>query len=147
MEHTWALQLSQVLHVELERPPRHVHGLCDIDQATQRDALERNRKAPAQRRHLIIARLGLIGSLRAPTWVVEGYCDYVAREGSFPEQRGLALLASGSTDPSESFQYFVGRQLVTYLIEQKKMTFEQIASAAKESDELRANAAAEIARR
>lgn len=96
---------------------------------------------------LIIARLGLIDSLRAPSWLVEGYCDYVAREGSFPEQRGLALLASGSADPSESFQYFVGRLLVTHLIEQKKMTFEQIASAATGSDELRATAAAEIARR
>lgn len=96
---------------------------------------------------LIVARIGFIDSVRAPSWVTEGYCDYVAREGSFPEQQGLALLAAGRTDPSSSFQYFVGRQLVTYLVEQKKMSFAQIAAAATQSKELRADVAAEMARR
>ncbi len=39
---------------------------------------------------LIRHRVGLLHSL--PTWVVEGYCDYVARESSFPEAEGLRLL-------------------------------------------------------
>jgi hypothetical protein len=96
---------------------------------------------------LIVARIGFIDTVRAPGWVIEGYCDYVAREGSFPEQRGLALLASGSTDPSSSFEYFVGRQLVKHLIEQEKMTFEQIAASATQSKELRADVAAQLAKR
>ena len=95
----------------------------------------------------IFRRIGVIDSLRAPSWVTEGYCDYVAKEGSFPEQQGMALLAAGRTDPSASFQYFVGRQLVAYLIEQKKMRFENIAQAAMQSPDLRTNTVAEMAKR
>jgi hypothetical protein len=41
---------------------------------------------------LIRHRLGLVPSMRLPSWIAEGYPDYVASESSFPEERGLQLL-------------------------------------------------------
>jgi hypothetical protein len=69
-------------------------------------------------------RVGFLHSL--PTWVVEGYCDYVAHESSFPEAKGLQLLATGKQDPSGSFQYFIYRQMVRYLIEDRQFSFNRL---------------------
>jgi hypothetical protein len=80
---------------------------------------------------LIRHRIGFLRSL--PTWVVEGYCDYVARESSFPEAKGLRLLATGQQDPSGSFQYFIYRQMVRYLIEDHHFSFQQIIDRADEA--------------
>ncbi len=73
---------------------------------------------------LIRHRIGLLG--RLPTWINEGYCDYIARESSFPEALGLRLLATGQTDPSGAFRYFVFRQMVIYLIEDRHFSFQQV---------------------
>ena len=73
---------------------------------------------------LIRYRIGLLG--RIPTWINEGYCDYVARESSFPEALGLRLLAAGQTHPSGSFHYFVFRYMVMYLIEERHFSFQQV---------------------
>lgn len=73
---------------------------------------------------LIRRRVGLLHS--PPTWVVEGYCDYIARESSFPEAKGLHLLAAGKQDPSGSFCYFIFRQMVNHLIEDRHFSFQQI---------------------
>ncbi len=86
---------------------------------------------------LVNQRLGPIQRFRVATWVAEGYCDYIAKESSFPEQEGMRLLAAGKDDPSSSFRYFVARKVVAYLIERKGMSFEQIAVAARESATLR----------
>lgn len=80
---------------------------------------------------LIRHRVGLLHSL--PTWVVEGYCDYVAHESSFPEAEGLHLLAAGQQDTSGSFQYFVYRQMVSYLIEDRHFSFQQVVEHADEA--------------
>lgn len=77
---------------------------------------------------LIRHRIGLLGSL--PTWIIEGYCDYVAHESSFPEALGLRLLAAGQQHPSGSFRYFVFRQMVSYLIEDRHFSFQQIVESA-----------------
>ncbi|HEY9644404.1 MAG TPA: hypothetical protein V6C57_28170, partial [Coleofasciculaceae cyanobacterium] len=73
---------------------------------------------------LIRHRIGLLG--RLPTWINEGYCDYVAHESSFPEDLGLRLLATGQTHPSGAFRYFVFRQMVIYLIEERHFSFQQV---------------------
>lgn len=73
---------------------------------------------------LIRHKIGLLS--RLPTWITEGYCDYVARESSFPEAVGLRLLAAGQQDPSGSFRYFVFRQMVSYLIEDRQLSFQQV---------------------
>jgi hypothetical protein len=80
---------------------------------------------------LIRHRIGLLSSL--PTWITEGYCDYVARESSFPEAMGLRLLAAGKRDPSGSFRYFIYRQMVSYLIENRHFSFQQIVEHADEA--------------
>ncbi|KAM3114671.1 hypothetical protein [Phormidesmis sp. 146-33] len=80
---------------------------------------------------LIRHRVGFLHSL--PTWVVEGYCDYVAHESSFPEAKGLHLLATGQQDPSGSFQYFIYRQMIRYLIEDRHFSFQQIVDRADEA--------------
>ena len=80
---------------------------------------------------LIRHRIGLLG--RLPTWVIEGYCDYVARESSFPEAKGLQLLTTGKQDPSGSFQYFIYRQMIRYLIEDRHFSFQQIVDRADEA--------------
>ena len=80
---------------------------------------------------LIRHRVGLLHS--PPIWITEGYCDYVARESSFPEAKGIRLLAAGKQDPSGSFRYFVFRQMVTYLIEDRHFSFQQIVEHADQS--------------
>ncbi|MBA3273406.1 MAG: hypothetical protein H0T11_05985 [Chthoniobacterales bacterium] len=46
---------------------------------------------------LIKHRLGFFRSFALPTWIAEGYCDYIAQESSFPEAEGLQLLAAEAT--------------------------------------------------
>ena len=77
---------------------------------------------------LIRHRLGWWHGLTLPLWVAEGYCDYVAREGSFPDATGHRLLASGQSDLSHSFQYYKYRQMVRYLKEDEHRSFDQIAA-------------------
>lgn len=76
---------------------------------------------------LIRRRLGLWRASRLPTWVVEGYCDYVAGGGSFPEEEGLRLLAAGRSHPAPSFRYFMDRKKVARLIEDQGLTFNALA--------------------
>jgi hypothetical protein len=80
---------------------------------------------------LIRHKVGLLHS--PPTWVIEGYCDYVAQESSFPEAKGLHLLATGKHHPSGSFQYFIYRQMISYLIEDRHFSFQQIVERADEA--------------
>ncbi|HEY9621534.1 MAG TPA: hypothetical protein V6C78_14325 [Crinalium sp.] len=80
---------------------------------------------------LISHRVGLFYSL--PTWVIEGYCDYIAHESSFPEAQGLRLIAAGKQDPSGSFQYFMYRQMIRYLIEDRHFSFQEIVDHADEA--------------
>ena len=81
---------------------------------------------------LIRHRLGWWRGVRLPAWVAEGWCDYVAREGSFPEAKGRQLMASCLSDPSPSFQYYRDRQMVRYLKETRGLSFEQIVAHADE---------------
>lgn len=76
---------------------------------------------------LIRRRLGLWRSLRTPNWIVEGYCDYVAGGGSFPEEEGDRILAAGETDPSHSFRYFRYCKRGTQLIEDQGLSFDALA--------------------
>lgn len=63
---------------------------------------------------------------RIPRWVSEGYCDYLAGESSFPELQGDRLIADGQDSPSTSFQYFLWRRMVQFLLEQEDMKIEDI---------------------
>ena len=75
---------------------------------------------------LIRHRLGLFRGVRLPDWVAEGYCDYVARESSFPESDGFRLIAAGQRHPSPSFRYFLYRQMVRHLMDDQHLSFAQV---------------------
>lgn len=81
---------------------------------------------------LIRRRLGLIRAFRLSAWVDEGYCEYIAGEGSFPEEEGLRLLAAGQRDSSSPFRYFLFRKMVTHLIDERGLTFAQVVERADE---------------
>lgn len=81
---------------------------------------------------LIRHRMGLWRGMRLPDWVSEGYCDYVARESSFPETEGLRLFAAGQSHPSGSYRYFTYRQMVRYLVEHQRLNFSQVVARANE---------------
>jgi hypothetical protein len=88
---------------------------------------------------LIRHRVGVWKALRLPDWVVEGYCDFIGQDGSFPEAEGLTLLADDEDHPSSSFRYFKYRQMVRYLMQEKQHSFQQLieradASAAVEDE-------------
>lgn len=73
---------------------------------------------------LIRRHAGLIAERRMPEWIKEGYCEYIAGEGSFPEVAGKRILISGENDPSHSFRYFHYRMVVTYVMDELGMDFD-----------------------
>ena len=87
---------------------------------------------------LIRRHLGLLRGVRLPAWIAEGYCDYVARESSFPEDVGLQMLREGREDASPSFRYFVYRQMVRHLIDEQHLSFDQVAARASETASVKA---------
>jgi len=87
---------------------------------------------------LIRKRLGLIRAYRLPDWVDEGFCEYVAGEGSFPDDEGLRQLAAGERHPSSAFRYFLYRQMVTYLIDRRGLSFQQVVDRAHEASAVEA---------
>ena len=87
---------------------------------------------------LIRHRLGQWRAIRLPEWVVEGYCDTIARSSSFPEAQGRRMLATGQTSPSASFRYYLHRQMVTHLIDDRHFTFNQLVNRAGEGGPVQA---------
>lgn len=86
---------------------------------------------------LIRQRLGRIRGMLLPKWVEEGYADYVAGDGSFPEAEGVRLLIRGESHDSRAFQYFTWRKMVEYLIEERDLSFEEIVARAGDDERIR----------
>jgi hypothetical protein len=93
---------------------------------------------------LIRHHLGLIRGLLLPKWVDEGYADYVSRESSFPEEEGFRELREGTYDPSGSFRYFVYRQMVRHLIEDRHFSFDEIVRRASDEAAIKAETIAAL---
>jgi hypothetical protein len=93
---------------------------------------------------LIRHRLGLIRGISLSSWVAEGYSDYVSRESSFPENEGIRNLREGKEVSTASFQYFVYRQMVRHLIEDRHYSFDEIVKRAGDEDAIRAEMIAAI---
>tara|TARA_R110002072_G_scaffold80930_1_gene185554 strand:+ start:239 stop:934 length:696 start_codon:yes stop_codon:yes gene_type:complete len=91
---------------------------------------------------LIREHLGLVKSLRLPSWVNEGYCDYVAGESTFPLARARAMIREGESDPSNLFFYARAHLLVQHLLEHEGWSvsdlFERRISADEVEERLRA---------
>ena len=66
-------------------------------------------------------------------WVNEGYCDYVAKESSFPKVEGRSRFVSGEEHPSPSYRYFKYRQMVRHLAESQRLSFAQIVARASDA--------------
>jgi hypothetical protein len=87
---------------------------------------------------LIRYRIGILRATFLRSWVDEGYSDYVAQAGSFPEDEGFRLLREGKDDPSGSFHYFVYRQMVRHLIEDRHYSFDEIVKRASDEAAIKA---------
>lgn len=94
--------------------------------------------------NLIRRRLGLIRGMLLPRWVNEGYSDYVAQESSFPADEGFRRLREGEEETSGSFQYFVYRQMVRHLVEDRHCSFEELVKQAGDSEAIKAETIAAL---
>jgi len=77
---------------------------------------------------LIRRRIGRLRDHRLPTWIKEGYCEYIAGEGTLSDEAGIPMLLAGQDDDSMALRYFVWRKLVEYLIDVEGLTFENLAT-------------------
>ena len=89
---------------------------------------------------LIRDRLGLMRGILLTDWVNEGYCDYVAKDSSFPEVEGRSRFVSGEEHPSPSYRYFKYREMVRYLAENQRLSFAQIVARSGDSASVEAEA-------
>ena len=75
---------------------------------------------------LIENHIGLIKNKMLPTWKNEGYCEFIARESSFGNTAGMEMFKKGQNDGSKSFKYFEYRKVMEYLINNQKLSFDEI---------------------
>lgn len=78
---------------------------------------------------LMYRHLGFWKDRRLPQWLKEGYCEVIAGDSSFPVEKGRQLMITGQSDPSWSFRYYTYRQMVDYLINERKQSINQLAAA------------------
>ena len=84
---------------------------------------------------MIRDKFGFLSSHTKPKWLQEGYCEYIAKESSFPENLGYEMIAKGKADKSNSFKYFEYRKMVEFYLDKKGYTIgELFSSPPSESD-------------
>lgn len=73
-------------------------------------------------------RFGRTVMLRYPTWLLEGYADYVGKGGDFDFEENSALFAAGATalDSARSGVYREYHLKVAYLLDKKGWTLQQV---------------------
>lgn len=75
---------------------------------------------------LLRNELGILKYKLLPSWKNEGYCDFIANESSFNEQKGLTIICNDEVNSeSASFKYFESRKITQYLFEDRKITLEK----------------------
>lgn len=70
-------------------------------------------------------RLGYWKNLRAPSWKLEGYAEYVAGGSLLGREEGARRWKESPADDSR-YRYFKYYMLVRHLIEVRKMSFEEV---------------------
>ena len=73
----------------------------------------------------IIEKLGLAKYLTLPSWKDEGYCEYVAGETTLSFEEGARLWKENPNDSSK-YNYFKYQQMVKYLLEDEKISVEDL---------------------
>ena len=75
---------------------------------------------------LLENKLGILKYKLLPSWKNEGYCDFIAKESSFNEKKGLQDICNDKDNSeSTSFKYFKYRKITQYLFEERKITLEK----------------------
>ena len=75
---------------------------------------------------MIRRRIGFWSARRTPTWIKEGYCEFIAGESSFPKDEGDRLLSQGEERTELSFRYFLYRRMVEFLLNEKNRDIKDI---------------------
>jgi len=89
---------------------------------------------------LLENKLGLLKYKLLPSWKNEGYCDFIANESSFNEQKGLTNICNDEVNSeSASFKYFKYRKITQYLFEERKITLEKFLNDDFEMQEINKN--------
>lgn len=147
---------SRALYTLLAPTRRHTTATCNpftkhifIARGYLRRNVSRSfRKTRLQRRfhcavaheigHMMIRnRLGLYGYLRLPTWVNEGYCEYISGESALPEDRGTRLILSARDNRNWAIRYFLWWKMVQYLIDEKGYSFEKLVVSAEDHEKVK----------
>lgn len=71
---------------------------------------------------LLENELGIFWYKLLPSWKNEGYCDFIANESSFDQQKGLRNICTNENSGTASFEYFKYRIITSYLFEEKKQS-------------------------
>jgi hypothetical protein len=76
--------------------------------------------------NLIREKFGLINSFTSlPNWKDEGYCEYVAGETTLSFEEGLRRWKENPNDDSK-YAYFKYHQMVRYLLDEEKISVEEL---------------------
>ena len=75
---------------------------------------------------MIRDKFGFLSSHTKPKWLQEGYCEYIAKESSFPENLGYEMIAKGKADKSNSFKYFEYRKMGEFYLDKKGYTIDEL---------------------
>jgi hypothetical protein len=76
--------------------------------------------------HLIRRHVGYREERRIPTWIKEGYGDFIARDSAIDVASGISTMTAGSPPPSPGFFNFCARVMIDHLMNEQGMTFEEI---------------------
>jgi len=89
---------------------------------------------------LLENKLGILKYKLLPSWKNEGYCDFIAKESSFNEKKGLRDICNDKDNSeSTSFKYFKYRKITQYLFEERKITLEKFLNDDFEMEEINKN--------
>ena len=89
---------------------------------------------------LLENKLGMLKYKLLPSWKNEGYCDFIAKESSFNEKKGLRDICNDKDNSeSTSFKYFKYRKITQYLFEERKITLEKFLNDDFEMEEINKN--------
>jgi hypothetical protein len=71
---------------------------------------------------LLKNKLGFVKYRLLPVWKNEGYCEFIANESSYDEQKGMENICKNIDDSdSPAFNYFKYRLYATYLFQEKEI--------------------------
>lgn len=82
-------------------------------------------------------KFGLVKYMRMPKWKDEGYCEYVAGETTLSFEEGGKLWKANPNDSSK-YDYFKYHQMVKYLLDDEKLSVEELFNRDFDEKELQA---------